>query len=70
MVSTVTLFHVKTLNVRKQQSKLEKNSLLTADKIQDFKGKDFQNFRNPSWYFKVRVIWLREYRDLKQITQT
>lgn len=40
MVSTVPLFQVKTQNVGKQQRKLERKPLLTADKTQDCKGKD------------------------------
>ena len=39
-MSTVTLFQMKTQNVRKQQRKLEGKYLLTADKTQDCKGKD------------------------------
>lgn len=54
MMSTVKLFRVKTQKVRKQQRKLERKSLLRADKTQDFKGKDLQNFRNPPWYFKKK----------------
>lgn len=57
MMSTVTLFQVKTQEVRKQQRKLERKSLLRADKTQDFKDEDRLNFRNPPWhFFKKRMI--------------